>query len=80
MCSTRDLLRCRLYIGRQKPELQTHIQNTNSQYNFPFFEKRIDRRSNRTGIGAHFTDPAVRTSVEVDAALKDALHDQILTT
>jgi len=79
MRSTRDLLRRRLYMARQRAELQTHIQNTNTQYNLPSFEKRIDRRSNRVGIGGRFTDPAVRTSVEVDAALMDALHEQILT-
>jgi len=79
MRSTRDLLRRRLYMARQKAELQTHIQNTNIQYNLPSFEKRIVHRSNRTDIGARFTDPAVRTSVEVDAALMDALHEQILT-
>ena len=43
-----------------------------------FFEKRIDRSSNRTGIEDRFTDPMVRTSVKVDAALLDALHKQIL--
>ncbi len=80
MRSTRDLLRRRLYMARQKAELQTHIQNTNTQYNLPSFEKRIDRRSNRVSIGVRFTDPAVRTSVEVDAALRDALQEQILTT
>ncbi len=78
MRSTRDLMRRRLYMARQKAELQTHIQNTNIQYNPPSFEKRIAHRSNRTDIGAHFSDPAVRTSVEVDAALMDALHEQIL--
>jgi transposase len=79
MRSTRDLLRRRLYLARQRAELQTHIQNTNTQYNLPSFEKRIDRRSNRAGIGVRFTDPAVRTSVEVDVALMDAIHEQILT-
>ena len=80
MRSTRDLLRRRLYMVRQRGELQRHIQNTNTQYNLPSFEKRIDRRSNRTDIGARFIDPVVRTSVEVDAVLMDALHQQILTT
>jgi transposase len=79
MRSTRDLLRRRLYLSRQHAELQTHIQNTNTQYNQPHFEKRIDRRSNRAGIGTRFTDPAVRTSVEVDVALMDCIHEQILT-
>ena len=80
MRATRDLLRRRLYLARQRAELQTHIQNTNTQYNLPFFEKRIDRRSNRAGIGLRFTDPVVRTSVEVDVALMDAIHQQILTS
>jgi transposase len=79
MRSTRDLLRRRLYMARQHAELQAHIQNTNTQYNLPYFEKRIDRHSNRAGIAMRFTDPAVRTSVEVDGALMDVLHQQILT-
>jgi len=78
MRSPRDLLRRRLYLARQHAELQAHIQNTNTQYNLPYFEKRIDRNSNRAGIAMRFTDPAVRTSVEVDGALMDALHQQIL--
>jgi hypothetical protein len=48
-------------------------------YNLPSFEKRIDRRSNRAGIGVRFTDPTVCTSVEVDVALMDAIHEQIFT-
>ena len=79
MRSTRDLLRRRLYLARQRAELQTHIQNTNTRYNLPSFEKRIDRRSNRAGIGVRFIDPVVRTTVEVDVTLMDAIHEQILT-
>ncbi len=33
MRSTPDLLGRRLYLARQKAEIQTHIQNTNTQYN-----------------------------------------------
>ena len=65
-------------MARQKAEIQTHIQHTNTQYNFSAFEKRIDRTSNRVGIGARFADPAARTGVEVDVALMDALQRQIL--
>jgi len=78
MRSTRDLLRRRLYLSRHHAQLQTHIQNTNTQYNLPSFEKRIDRSSNRTGIEDRFTDPMVRTTIKVDGALMDALHKQIL--
>jgi transposase len=76
--STRDLLRRRLYLSRQQGQLQAHIQNTNIQYNLSSFEKRIDRHSNRIGIADRFSDPMVRTSIEVDSALMDAIHKQIL--
>ena len=36
-------------------------------------------REYRGGIAMRFTDPVVRTSVEVDAALMDNIHEQILT-
>ena len=78
MRSTRDLLRRRLYLSRQHAQLQTHIQNTNTQYNLPSFEKRIDRSSNRSGIEDRFADPMVRTTVRVDSSLMEALHTQIL--
>jgi len=78
MRSTRDLLHRRLYRARQHAQLQTHIQNTNTQYNLPSFEKRVDRSSNRTSIADRFTDPMVRTTVEVDVTLMNALHEQIL--
>ena len=39
MRSTRDLLRRRLYLARQHAQLQTHIQNTNTQYNLPPLSK-----------------------------------------
>src|SRR3990172_4778062 len=35
MRSTRDLLRRRMQLMRQRAELLTHIQNTNHQYNLP---------------------------------------------
>jgi transposase len=71
MRSTRDLLRRRMYFVHKRSELLSHIQNTKFQYNLPDFQKRIDRRSNRTGINEHFEDPGVRKSVELDMALLD---------
>ena len=78
MRSTRDLLRRRMFLTRKHAEFQAHIQNTRHQYNIPAFEKRIDRASNREGIAKRFDDPMVATSIEVDAHLMDALHQQIL--
>ena len=66
MRSTPDLLRRRMYMARQKAEFQTHIQNTNTQYNLPGFARRINYQSNRVELPEHFPDPMVRKSIEAD--------------
>ena len=71
MRSTRDLLRRRMYFVHKRSELLSHIQNTKSQYNLPDFEKRLDRKSNRSGINQHFNDPSVRKSMELNISLLD---------
>jgi transposase len=76
--STRDLLRRRMYLMRQRSELLAHIQNTNIQYNLPALEKRIASPSNRTTLAEHFEEPMVRTSIEADIAMLDRLHEVIL--
>src|SRR5512139_2762778 len=78
MRSTRDLLRRRNHLMRKRAELLAHIQNTNSQYNLPEFEKKIAYKANREGVTDHFPDPSVRKSVEVDLQLLD-FYDQLLT-
>src|SRR5262245_64046490 len=45
---TRDLLRRRTFLVRQRAQFLTHIQNTNSQYNLPPLTKRLSYASNRT--------------------------------
>ncbi len=53
MRTTRDLLRRRTYLVRQRGLLLAHIQNTNTEYNLPSFEgKKISRKFN------HETDPS----------------------
>jgi transposase len=69
MRATRDLLRRRMYLMRQRAELLTHIQNTNSQYNLPAIGKKIAYKANRDGVAERFPDPAVQKSIEVDLAL-----------
>ena len=59
MRSTRDLLRRRMFFTRKREEFLAHIQNTNMQYNFPSFEKRIDRKSNSGEIENRFPDKSV---------------------
>jgi transposase len=73
--ATRDLLRRRMYISRRCGELVAHIQNTNTQYNLPAFEKKISRKYNREGVAERFEDPEVRKSVEVDLAIIDSLNE-----
>ena len=52
---------------------------TNYQYNLPSFEKKIERKANRTDIPERFTDPSVRKNVETDILMMDALGTQIKT-
>jgi transposase len=71
MRSTRDLLRRRLHLVRKRGELLAHIQNTRAQYNLPAFDRRLAYPANRDGVSAHFADPSVRKSIDVDLALID---------
>ncbi len=71
MRATRDLLRRRLHLVRKRGQLLAHIQMTREQYNLPAFARRLAYPANRDGVSAHFADPVVRKSVEVDLALID---------
>ena len=73
MRSTRDLLRRRMYLMRQRADLLAHVQNTTSQYNLPEIGKKIAYKSNRAGVAERFADAAVQTTVAVDLALIDYL-------
>jgi transposase len=77
MRATRDLLRRRCHLARKRAELLAHIHNTNSQYNLPEIGKRLANKSNREDVAAHFPDPSVRKTIEVDVALIDH-YDQLL--
>ena len=76
---TRDLLRRRLFLVRQRAHLIAHIQNTNSQYNLPPFGKELVYAGNREelDVADRFEDPSVRLSVETDLELIDKLDEQI---
>ena len=67
----RDLIRHRLHLARKRGQLLTHIQNTRAQSNRPAFERRLAYRPSRDGVSAHFADPNVRKSIDVDLALID---------
>ena len=69
MRGTRDLLRRRTPLMRERSELLSHGQNTNSPYNLPDIGKQIADQSNRAGVAERFHDPAVQKTIEVDLAL-----------
>src|SRR5437016_1356225 len=78
MRATRDLLRRRMHLMRNRAELLAHIQNTNSQYNLPEIGKKLAYKGNRDGVAERFLEPAVQKSVEVDLALIDH-YDRLLS-
>jgi transposase len=77
MRATRDLLRRRNFLMRTRAGLLTHIEITNAQYNLPPFGQRLARWPNRQEVAERFTDPSVRTSVQIDLDLID-VYDQRL--
>jgi transposase len=81
MRETRDLLRRRTYLVRQRAELMTHLQILNSQYNLAPFPKKLSFAANRAAmdIARRFADPSVQHSAAADLALIDALDAQIGT-
>ena len=69
MRATRDLLRRRLHFTRKRGELLAHIENTNSQYNLPVFQKKLTYPSNRGEASGRFSDPGVQKNIDVDLGL-----------
>ena len=56
---------------RNRAELLTHVQQTNSQYNLPAIGQKIADKTNRAGVAERCAAPAVPKSIEVDLALSD---------
>jgi transposase len=81
MRETRDLLRRRTYLVRQRAALMTHLQILNSQYNLAPFPKKLSCAANRAAmdIAQRFADPSVQHSAAADLALIDALDVPIST-
>ena len=74
MRATRDLLRRRTYMVRQCGLLVAHIQNTNTQYNLPAFNKKLSRKFNHDGVAERFDSPSVRMTIEADLAMVEAFN------
>jgi transposase len=78
MRSTRDLLRRRSYLVRQRTELLSHLQTVNNQHNLPALQKRITSEANRTAILDRFAgEPQLAAAVAADCAIIDALEAQV---
>jgi transposase len=73
MRETRDLLRRRMYLVRQRGALLTHLRIVNSQYNLPPLSKALASASNRVGVADRFADDSVRQNVALDLRLIDHL-------
>jgi len=77
MRATRDLLRRRMHFMRKRAELHAHIKNTNSQYNLPPLGNTIPLRADPDKVQAHFNEPCVRKSVQINLGLID-YYDKML--
>ena len=75
MRATRDLLRRRRHLMRQRAERLTHVQPTNSQDNGPASGQKSAYKANRAGVAERVAAPAVHQSIEVDLARLDS-YDQ----
>ena len=75
---TRDLLRRRSFFVRQRAQLITHIQNTNTQFNLPPLSKKLTYAANRSPeIVDRFAHPSTKLSITADLGLIDAYDQQI---
>jgi transposase len=76
---TRDLLRRRMYLVRQRSALLTHVHIVNSQYNLPALSKERCAQGDweELNITERFHDASVRESVTVDVKLIDELSEVI---
>jgi transposase len=76
---TRDLLRRRTFLVRQRAQFLAHVQNTNSQYNLPPFPKKLSFAGNRDAraIAARFPHESTRRAIAADLALVEHLDEQI---
>jgi hypothetical protein len=82
--ATRDLLRRRIPLTRQRAALLAHGQQTNRQDHRPELRKPLADQANRAGVAARCPEPAVPKRVDVDLALIDSdarlLSDVALTS
>src|SRR6266849_4311419 len=67
--ATRDVLRRRMPLARNRGELPAHVHNTNRQDTLPAMGTKIASQAHRDGVAERCADPAVQKSLAVDRAL-----------
>jgi transposase len=76
--ATRDLLRRRTYLVRQRAALLAHLQMTFLQYNLAPPAQKLCYAANRAGLDLSvFPDPSTRSMLAADLAIVTALDQQI---
>jgi len=78
MRETRDLLRRRTFLVRQRTGLLTHLHIVNSQYNLPSIDKQLRWQSNLREMAERFGDPCLRQNIAADVLLIERLSRLIL--
>lgn len=74
---TRDLMRRRMRLMRQRAELIAHIHNTLSQYNLPPHSDNLRYAQHREKLRAVFPDPSVQKSIDLDLNRIDFYDTQL---
>jgi len=77
MRETRDLLRRRMYLVRQRASLLVHVKIVNSQYNLPSLPRTLLGEGKRDDLAERFADASVRQNIAVDLRLIDYLSGLI---
>jgi transposase len=78
MRATRDLLRRRSYLVRQRAALLAHLQTTFLQYNLPAPPKKLAYAANRAELDLRvFEDASTRSMLQADLAIVAALDGQV---
>lgn len=74
---TRDLMRRRMRLMRQRAELIAHIHNTLSQYNLPANTDNLRYAKHREKLRETFPDPSVQKSMDLDLNHIDFYDEQL---
>ena len=77
MRATRDLLRRRMWLVRQRGQALAHVTNTFTQYNVAAPEKKLSYHTHRVGVAERFSDESVQQAVRSDLALAEHLDEQL---